>query len=55
MKQRYNYMEKAGNHTWAVWIISLLPAVAGCRFVKEAIVFLLMKLYEIFIQRNALN
>lgn len=35
-----------------VWLISILLVVFGFRYFKEILVFVLEKLYELFIQQN---
>ena len=37
----------------AIWLIALVMLLLEFHYVKDALVFVFMKLYEFFIQRNA--
>jgi hypothetical protein len=38
----------------AVWLITIIIATSAYKYLKEIIVFVLGRLYEFFIQKNAL-
>jgi hypothetical protein len=40
---------------WAAWLVTVLLLVAGIQRIKKTVLFILMKLYEFFIQRNVLK
>lgn len=44
----YNYTE------FAVWVATILLVVFGFQFAKDLLSFILMKLYEFFIQHNSI-
>ncbi|MEI6948573.1 hypothetical protein V9K67_15370 [Paraflavisolibacter sp. H34] len=41
--------------TFFAWVTTLMAGMLGWRLVKQALLFVLEKLYELFIQRNALG
>lgn len=49
------YNSKMGLAGFVAWLTTLFVMVMGFRRLKEVIEYLLMKLYEIFIQRNVIN
>ena len=46
------YLDKS-NYEVAVWLVALLIVVVEFHYIKDFLVFIFMKLYEFFIQRNA--
>ncbi|MBS1919353.1 MAG: hypothetical protein JST17_03770 [Bacteroidetes bacterium] len=50
-----SYHETIQHGAIAVWLMTMLLFATGFQRIKEIIAFLLMKLYELFIQRNALK
>ena len=40
---------------YAVWLVTIILVAVGFRYAKEVIVFLLDKLYEVFIQNNPVS
>ena len=40
---------------FAAWVITILLVATGFQRIKEVIAFVLMKLYEFFIQKNAVK
>jgi hypothetical protein len=49
------YADKIKFTAFAVWLITALLVIAGLNRLKEILAWLLIKMYEFFIQRNALK
>ena len=52
MNNRKHCLNKSKIETLAVWFIIALLTIVGFPYVKNLIVFILIKLYEIFIQHD---
>jgi hypothetical protein len=52
MHPSYSYFNKL-NPDAAIWLIVLVIVLLEFHYVKDFLVFLFMKLYELFIQQNA--
>lgn len=51
----HQYSEKAKFSAWAAWLITLLLLITGFQRIKEVVAYVLMKLYEFFVKRNAVK
>lgn len=51
----YDNIEKIKAFSLGIWLITFLVMAFGFRFIREAVVFVLMKLYEFFIQHNPMH
>jgi hypothetical protein len=49
------YADKVKFTAFAVWLITVMLVIAGLSRLKEIIAWVLIKLYEFFIQRNAMK
>ena len=49
------YIDKFKYGEFAVWLITILLVITGFQRIKEIVAFVLMKLYEFFIQRTAIS
>ncbi len=49
------YADKIKFTAFAAWLIAVLLVIAGLNRLKEIIAWVLIKLYEFFIQRNAMK
>jgi hypothetical protein len=49
------HIDKLNPDTTAAWLIVLVIALLEFHHIKDLMVFLFMKLYQFFIQRNAMN
>jgi hypothetical protein len=49
------YMDKLKTTLFFSWVIVIVLLIAGSRYIKLAISFLLEKLYGFFIQKNAMR
>ncbi|MBS1633252.1 MAG: hypothetical protein JST10_11845 [Bacteroidetes bacterium] len=47
--------ERAALKRFVAWLVTFLILTAGFQRVKEIIEYILLKLYEFIIQRNAIN
>ncbi len=52
MNTLLSYIDKLRFTTTAAWFAAILVAILGFRFLKEIIAYILVKLYEFFIQHN---
>jgi hypothetical protein len=48
----FSYESKLNFQALATWILTILVVLIGFRFAREAFAALLLKLHELFIQRN---
>ncbi|OQY95553.1 MAG: hypothetical protein B6D37_05115 [Sphingobacteriales bacterium UTBCD1] len=58
MEVKYNisrFNERSKLAAWAAWLVTLFLAVTGFQRIREVIVYVMMKVYEFFIQRNTVN
>ena len=47
-----HYIDKVKFEVLVMWLITLVILIIGFRFFKDAIVFIMTKLYEFFIQNH---
>lgn len=55
MNPLLSYLEKLRFAGMTAWFAAILVAIVGFRYLKEAITYVLVKLYEFFIQHNTMN
>ncbi|MDE3236283.1 MAG: hypothetical protein KGO81_10040 [Bacteroidota bacterium] len=52
MNMNMAYLDKAKSTLLLGWLISVVLIILGYRVIRDIIVFILMKIYEFFIQQN---
>jgi hypothetical protein len=49
------YSDKLNYTAFAAWLFTAMVVLFGIRYARESIAALLLKLYELIIQKNAVN